>query len=373
MNHQFFTGNAVDVLAELPSQSVQCVVTSPPYFGLRDYKTGRWDGGDPECSHQIPRQARTDRPRSGLTGSMTYVAEQEPTFNGVCGICGAVRVDEQIGKEETVTEYVKRLVGVYAEVWRVLRDDGVFFLNLGDSYASAWPCGRRNIIGAGSLENGKREARPPRLPHGLKEKDLIGIPWRVAFALQADGWYLRSDVIWSKPNPMPESVTDRPTKAHEYVFVLTKQERYFWDADAVKEPALPESDNRYRSLYAGNKQGADRSMMGHSEGDKSHLIGTGRNIRSVWTIATQSYAEAHFATFPPELAERCIKAATKAGDTVLDPCGGSGTVTMVADRLERESVYIDLSADYTAMAKRRLASDQAKRFTWWTRSEASAD
>ncbi len=422
MSVRLLVGDCRELLATLPDSSVQCVVTSPPYFGLRDYGTASWEGGDEGCDHAPERQARTGRERSGLTGSLEYVEAQEPAFRDSCGKCGARRIDAQIGLESTVEAYVAELVGVFREVRRCLRDDGVLFLNLGDSYASAWPCNRRSTIGAGSLENGKREARPPRMPGGLKEKDLIGVPWWVAFALQADGWYLRSDIIWAKPNPMPESVRDRPTKAHEYIFLLTKQAKYFWDADAVKETGV--EPDRHRNDRIG---GANGHTVRHSEGAMIGASAT-RNIRSVWTIATAPFAEAHFATFPPALAERCIKAGTSekgacgacgapwvrvverepnplgvnggghrevvrntalstsgqrdlerekrgygaqttgwqptcACDAptvpcvVLDPFGGAGTVSLVAERLGRDSIYIDLSESYATMAENRLRSD----------------
>ena len=229
-------GDCRAVLATLPTQSVHCCVTSPPYFGLRDYGTATWDGGDPNCDHKQGRNGsgradgivddRGQRNRDGV-GSM----------GGDCNKCGAIRIDSQIGLEATPDAYVAELVAVFREVRRVLRDDGTLWLNLGDSYnnfrVSKGPGqavhGRDKLNGKPAPDSGRRGWK------GLKEKDLIGIPWRVAFALQADGWYLRQDIIWSKPNPMPESVTDRCTKAHEYLFLLTKSARYFYDADAIKE------------------------------------------------------------------------------------------------------------------------------------------
>jgi DNA modification methylase len=256
----------------LKDKSVQCVVTSPPYWGLRDYAT-----------------------------------------NG------------QIGLEKTPEEYVEKIVVVFREVWRVLRDDGIVFLNLGDSYAGSWKNqGRKDERGTQRPINGPMiqsfdgqpapESNAGIVPPGLKPKDLVGIPWRIAFALQAAGWYLRSDIIWSKPNPMPESVTDRPTKAHEYIFLLSKKERYFFDQDAVREETGNEmSWDEYNERTAPGTtwvSGGLTRYAGANKHDGGHAHPNGRNIRTVWEIATQPYPEAHFATFPEEIAERCIKAGT---------------------------------------------------------------
>jgi DNA modification methylase len=297
----FIQGDCRTELAKLADESINCCVTSPPYFGLRDYG-----------------------------------------------------VDGQIGLEATPVAFVAELVAVFREVRRVLRDDGTCWLNLGDSYASAWPAPntRRNIIGQ-PMSGGKRgPQRQSRLHGSLKEKDLMGIPWRVAFALQDDGWYLRQDIIWSKPNPMPEPVTDRCAKAHEYVFLLSKSPRYHYDAAAIAEPSA--QPDRERADAFGGKSWKERQQ--HSVGS----VFTGsetRNARSVWNIATQPFSEAHFATFPPELAERCIKAGCPEGGTVLDPFGGAGTTGLVADRLQRNAVLIELNPAYAAMAKRRIEKD----------------
>jgi DNA modification methylase len=279
-------------------------------------------------------------------------------------------IDRQIGIEASPDEYIAELVAVFREVRRVLRDDGVLFLNLGDSYASNWPCNRRS---------------PPRMGKDMKYKDLIGIPWMAAFALRADGWWLRRDIIWSKPNPMPESVTDRPTSAHEYVFLLTKSARYYWDAKSVREP-LAESSISRLSQDIENQTGSTRAnggtktngamkavrrsdkQRGHSRRhagfndrwdalSKAEQMALGANCRSVWTIATSSLPEAHFATFPLALAERCILAGSASGDTVLDPFGGAGTVGLVADRLGRHATLIELNPEYCAMAERRVTKD----------------
>jgi DNA modification methylase len=223
-----------------------------------------------------------------------------------------------LGLEPDPWAYVGHLVEVFRAVRRVLRDDGTLWLNLGDSYAGGGYSNHQNTGGAQRANGGKQKHTPTG---DLKPKDLCGIPWRVAYALQADGWYLRSDIIWHKPNPMPESVTDRPTKAHEYLFLLSKRPRYFYDADAIRE----EED--------------------------------GPNRRSVWTMSTRPYAAAHFATFPPELPERCIKAGTRPGDLVLDPFSGAGTTGMVARRLQRAYIGAEQSEEYAEMSRRRIDGD----------------
>jgi len=299
MSTRILTGDCRELLATLEPESVQTCVTSPPYFGLRDY--------------------------------------------GVAG---------QIGLESTPDAFVAEMVAVFAAVRRVLRADGTLWLNLGDSYAATTKGssgkGEKQISNAGTLLSDRRW----QVPEGLKAKDLIGIPWRVAFALQADGWYLRSDIIWHKPNPMPESVTDRPTKAHEYLFLLTKSPTYYYDADAIAEPAVK------RVGFEGSAKGYapdDRNDAGRS--DYGGRIQGDRNRRSVWTVSTQPFRGAHFATFPPALIEPCILAGSKRGDTVLDPFGGAGTTGLVADRLGRDAILCELNPAYADMARKRIADD----------------
>ena len=337
MMSMLVNGNALHL--PLADQSVQCVVTSPPYWGLRDYGTARWEGGYPDCDHVADPNAtkkfgnpefNKNRPSREKTKTAGY-------YKDVCPKCGASRADDQLGLEPTPELYVEHLVQVFREVWRVLRDDGVVWLNLGDSYAGSgkglgadgtvYSGEKQRTSRAWGIDRGKRNL--PRwgggnLPatDGLKPKDLVGIPWRVALALQADGWWLRSDVIWNKLNPMTESVTDRPTKAHEYVFLLSKSARYFYDADAVKEPT------------------ADGTAY--------------RNRRTVWTIAAAPYSGAHFATYPPALVEPCIKAGSRKGDVIFDPFNGAGTTGVVAQRLGRRYVGVDLSLEYLHLARERL-------------------
>jgi DNA modification methylase len=318
---------------------VNCIVTSPPYYGLRDYGTSQWEGGSEECDHRA----------SKATVHASHV------FKGMCGQCGATRIDHQIGLEDTPDEFITAMVNVFAEVRRVLRDDGTLWLNLGDSYAS---------IAGGYDESGSRGATATigaktqsavlkgrrRIPSaGLKPKDLMGIPWRVALALQADGWYLRSDIIWHKPNPMPESVTDRPSKAHEYIFLLSKNEHYFYDVDAVREPQATLGERHEgRSGYRDHHPSKESRTA-----NERALHPLGANKRTVWTVATQPYDGAHFATFPPKLIEPCILAGSAPGSLVLDPFFGSGTTGMVAEKHGRRWIGFDLG--YEDLAKQRTA------------------
>ena len=303
-------GDCIEGMRTLPEQSVHTCVTSPPYFGLRDY---------------------------GMAG--------------------------QIGLEDTPDAFVARLVDVFREVRRVLRDDGTLWLNLGDSYWSSTATQGRNedkahgaIGGTAKLIAGGSSTYK-RTALGLKPKDLIGIPWRVAFALQADGWYLRQDIIWHKPNPMPESVTDRCTKAHEYVFLLSKSARYFFDAEAIKEQGAGQRDWNEATRGDGNdwraKGGAgSRAARGPSGFGTPET----RNRRSVWTVATKPYAGAHFATFPPDLIEPCILAGSPVGGTVLDPFGGSGTTAGVSMRNGRNAILCELNPEYAALMPERIAA-----------------
>ena len=343
-----YGGDCRAVLAELPAESVHCVVTSPPYWGLRDYGTATWEGGDESCDHLEKRGTTRGGPHSTITGGQDTTAHAG-NYRETCGKCGATRIDSQLGLEPTPEAYVANMVAVFREVRRVLRDDGTLWLNIGDSYAgSGMTGGTKSKEGSAKrterMFHGNRRDTVP----GLAQKQLIGIPWRVAFALQADGWYLRSDIIWSKPNPMPESVTDRPTKAHEYLFLLAKSPRYYFDPDAVREHAEHREwrDDRSNAITA-----YPGSPNRYSDGPSGYPTPTaGRNIRSVWTIATEPYPGAHFATFPRKLVEPCVKAGCPEGGTVLDPFAGSGTTLLVAQSLGRRGVGIDLSPEYLRQA-----------------------
>ena len=299
---KLIVADVLDGLQNLPDNHFQCVVTSPPFWGLRDYGTGSWEGGDAGCDHR--HQLGGEGPSSAKQN--TSAGMQQVAYRDICRKCGARRVDHQIGLESTPDEYVARLVAVFREVRRVLRGDGVCFLELGDSYCSTAPGTRNAPQPKGDRSSPEVWATGrPDTPPGLKPKDLVGIPWRVAFALQADGWWLRSDIIWARNNPMPESVTDRPTKAHSYVFLLTKQSRYFWDQEGVKEAGAGVSGGA-----CFGKQGVDATGTGAQQRQHERPEYTGRNPRSVWTIPTQSFPGQHFATMPLELAIRCIKAGT---------------------------------------------------------------
>ena len=266
----------------------------------------------------------------------------------------------QLGLEKTPELYVARMVEIFREVRRVLRDDGTLWLNLGDSYHSQ-PGQRKatDLHGTKQATNkGSNDIGSRNCP-GLKPKDLCGMPWRVAFALQADGWYLRSDIIWHKPNPMPESVTDRPTKAHEYLFLLAKSQKYFYDAEAVKEPQSAGTHQRFGKY--GRRTGAGEKTTGSPNGfirDKATydlaILPGGRNRRTVWLISTKPYKGAHFATFPPKLIEPCILAGCPKMGTVLDPFMGAGTTLLVAQQHGRDGIGIELNPAYVAMAQKRL-------------------
>ena len=359
---ELLQGDCLQQLATLPESSVQCCVTSPPYWGLRDYGTAKWGGGDAECDHKDPFMiAERARNRKGLAKNASEQDGADRTLlvqNGLdkafqyvdtCGRCGAKRVDVQLGLEATPDEYVANMVAVFREVHRVLRDDGTLWLNLGDSYSGV----------AGSSINKERSKTinfatlPKRkdLEGGLKHKDLAGIPWRVAFALQADGWWLRQDIIWAKPNPMPESVTDRCTKSHEYIFLLTKSAKYFYDNEAVKENSLhPGVTHR-----AANKGKAHSGEVGLDTRPKvDWTTPETRNKRSVWTVTTKPFKGAHFATFPPDLIEPCILAGSAADTLVLDPFSGAGTTGVVAVQHGRRYIGIELNPDYLEMSRKRI-------------------
>jgi DNA modification methylase len=337
-------GDCRESLRAMPARSVQTCVTSPPYFGLRDYGTRSWEGGSPECEHEGSERYYTEKTAAtSSAGAFSEPGEANAARlkagrwreGGACVKCGAQHVDKQIGLEPTPDEFVAALVSVFREVRRVLRDDGTVWLNLGDSYnnrAVNRPSSHQGGLGFESEHLGTSwrdhaadgRARMSIQNGDLKEKDLIGIPWMVAFALRADGWYLRSDIIWNKPNPMPESVTDRPTKAHEYLFLLSKGPRYFYDADAIREAHGSDYSAdvvRLAGSIGGERPDGDNfsKERRHNGGDPTPatraeraalLNPLGRNRRSVWTVATQPYAGAHFATFPPKLIEPCILAGT---------------------------------------------------------------
>ena len=336
------------MLKTIPDGTVDCCVTSPPYYGLRDYGTATWVGGDPNCPHYRTSK-KSDKTATGHKHMMeTGHAVGDAIYKTVCPICGAVRVDNQIGLEETPDEYIDRLVSVFREVKRVLRDDGTLWLNIGDRYCGTGDKGNYKDPKNPEGRNGQSVAKNKRID-GIKSKDLIGIPWMLAFALRADGWYLRQDIIWHKPNPMPESVRDRCTKSHEYIFLFSKKPKYYFDSDAIKENANPDSTVRDRDHTKLNNT-PGRTRMG---GLKTNHY-TKRNKRDVWRIATRPYKEAHFATFPEQLIEPCVLAGSRPNGIVLDPFFGSGTTGVVAEKFGRRYIGIELNEEYVELAKKRL-------------------
>lgn len=333
MGVSILTGDALELLRTLPDGMAQCCVTSPPYFGLRDY--------------------------------------------GVAG---------QIGMEETPDAFVARLVEVFREVRRVLRNDGTLWLNIGDTYAGSWGAQSKRLTPQqqgwkNGVENMPKMARRMGSVRaaGVKPKDLFGIPWMLAFALRADGWWLRSDIIWHKPNPMPESIVDRPTSAHEHVFLLSKSSRYFYDAAALREPVSESTNARLSqdvqaqvgSIRANGGARAEKPMKAVGRkfdpgaGNKNNpsfdaamaIMPSERNSRNVWTIASQPYSGAHFATMPPALAARCIKGGSRPGGMVLDPFGGAGTTGLAADRLGRRATLLELNPEYAELARSRINAE----------------
>lgn len=426
-----FNGEALEVLRNLPDESVDCCVTSPPYWGLREYSTGKWEGGDPGCDH---KNRHGTQGATGQRADRTFTGAQN-FYKGICKLCGAVRIDKQLGLERTYQEYVAKCACIFHEVRRVLKKHGTCWVNLGDCYATGagqvgdHPGGGKrgeqwkgfrgdhpvdNKRNPKSIPMGPR-TQPNRMPQpGLKPKDLVGLPWRVAFALQEDGWYLRSDIVWAKSTPMPESVKDRCTRSHEFIFLLTKSQRYFYDAQAIAERAVSDHGSgngfeRGERLSFANADGSPRgggrwvpkSMkipsgwdIGpgqhgsfHKDGRRAKNLSAAertagkrllenvarkradgashdnpfgldtRNRRDVWTIRSEPFPGAHFAVFPTELPRLCIMAGCKPGGVVLDPFAGSGTTLMVAKELGHPAIGIELSAEYCQMIERRVAQD----------------
>jgi DNA modification methylase len=314
-NYTLLQGHCLEVLRTLPTESVQTCITSPPYFGLRDYG----------C-------------------------------------------DGQIGLESTPDSFVASLVDVFAEVHRVLKKDGTLWLNLGDSYAAqrggtSMPAetlaggvgGKGDKAAHRGHDGAAGHAHRNASNIGLKHKDLIGIPWRVAFALQSYGWYLRQDIIWHKPNPMPESVTDRCTKAHEYIFLMTKSPKYYYDHESIKDPVKQDWGTRDRTNGKYHNEGT--GLQPHSGLEKSYETA---NKRSVWTVNTKPYKGAHFAVYPTELIRPCVLAGSRPGDVVLDPFNGSGTTGFVSMEERRKYIGIDINTEYLAIAEARIKSAQVQ-------------
>ena len=402
MKQELFTGviqgDCLDVLKTLPDNFIDCCVTSPPYYGLRVYGTGTWEGGDPNCPHRrlskFSEKTITGHAQAELVGNVG-----DAIYKSVCPLCGAVRVDKQIGLEETPEEYIQKLTDVFHEVKRVLKDDGTLWVNIGDSYAAqrggtyqpaeTLAGGAHGKTTDGEIVNRGRSKNynPTRNASaiGLKHKDLIGIPWMLAFSLRADGWYLRQDIIWHKPNPMPESVKDRCTKSHEYIFLLSKKQNYYFDYEAIQELATgydgrKDTMNKRSQKYADAnylqdgrtqtmaskgyerwqyKNLADKGQIPNSihirraNGEKD-IVYPVRNKRDVWTVPTRPVKVAHFATFPEELIKPCILAGSRPNGIVLDPFFGSGTTGRVAISLTRKYLGIELNPEYIEIEKERI-------------------
>lgn len=371
MNQVLF-GDCRDSMRKLIASGVkvQTCVTSPPYFGLRDYGTATWEGGDSSCNHVKGSAAsktstlkNDGRPNPG---SNNYERSVIVPYRDMCGKCGAIRVDQQIGLEQTPQEYIANMVDVFRLVRDLLSDDGTCWINIGDSYAGGG--NYRGISSESSLSEKQRSNGGARgvsqllgakkLP-GIKSKDLIGIPWMLAFALRADGWYLRQDIIWHKPNPMPESVTDRCTKSHEYIFMLSKSQRYYYDNETIKERAVSTDIKKFTDNGQDKQRGHSRRHAGFNGRYAEKLENEGvpefRNKRSVWEVATQPYSGAHFATFPPALIEPCILAGSRPGDIVLDPFLGSGTTAQVSQDLGRQWIGCELNPLYAELQNDRTA------------------
>lgn len=303
-------GSCLNVLQELPGNYFHTCVTSPPYWGLRDYGTGNWVGGDPKCPHmrttKIGKTVETTTGHKAMHEQGSVVGDA--IYKTTCPKCGATREDQQIGLEETPAEYITSLVEVFKQVWRVLRDDGTVWLNLGDSYYNYRPSLGQSMPKQTVSKTGQDlpQSNPRRANkiNGLKEKDLVGIPWRVALALQEEGWYLRQDIIWHKPNPMPESVKDRCTKSHEYIFLLSKKPHYYFDSDAIKEEAVGERWGGNTPINKENSKDKDGVFSGLTR--ERQMLSETRNKRSVWSVCPSAYKEAHFAVFPEELITPCI-------------------------------------------------------------------
>ena len=431
-NVTLLQGDCLAVLKGLPNQSIQCCVTSPPYYGLRDYGTAKWEGGDINCDHKKGEPKWRSRDKSTIAYAESQGHNLE-SWGKICGKCGAIRIDDQIGLEETPEIYINKLVAVFAEVKRVLKDDGTLWVNMGDSY---WANRPTNGQSYNDNEVQRKRAGGSERPD-IKPKDLIGIPWMLAFALRDDGanspqtmyavekirtallsdyetweevpdktrnviesldreyndahkggWWLRSDIIWHKPNPMPESVTDRPTKSHEYIFLLAKSQHYYCDMEAIKELATGydgRKDDQFKGAVKsydgvmpggkpqsfaqnGHKRWEYKNLQEDSQKPNSmhmkRLVGEEylspvRNKRDVWTVTTKPYKGAHFATFPPDLIEPCILAGSRIGDTVQDPFNGSGTTGAVAIKHNRDYIGIELNPAYIKLTEERLKQVQS--------------
>ena len=377
--NKVYWGDCRESLRQMKEEGikVQMCVTSPPYYGLRDYGTGTWIGGDDNlCEHEglVISNNRNFIDEGGRGSNKKAIS------SGDCLKCGATRKDLQIGNEQTPQEFIDNLVKVFAGVWDILADDGTLWVNLGDSYYNYRP-GKGQSLNKQTVSNTNQDlpqicARRGNKLNEYKEKDLMGMPWRLAFALQDFGWYLRQDIIWHKPNPMPESVKDRCTKSHEYIFLLSKKPHYYFDHKAIQEPSIYGADDR-----ASRNDSRRDTGMNHIVSKKDKRTGEGRiaykgkrtdnntsgsqesfvhieemrNKRDVWTVNTKPYSGSHFAVFPTELIEPMILAGSKVGDIVLDPFFGSGTTGQVSQQLGRKWIGCELNKDYESLQNERVS------------------
>ena len=378
-------GNNLDIIKTFDDESINCVITSPPYWGLRDYKTEpQIFGGDGDCLHEWDKEVNgagknNDKTAGKLQkGNIGSIGRDDRPSTNFCVKCNAWK--GSLGLEPTPDLYVQHLVELFREIKRTLKDDGTVWLNLGDSYAGN--CSRASNGGRAGFGT-PREGVFNKTANGLKDKDLVGIPWRVALSLQDDGWWLRSDIIWAKTNPMPESVKDRPTRSHEYIFLLTKSKKYYYDYQAVLEPATG-YDGRKDTIFKGATKNYDGVMPNgkpqsfvqngyerwqyknlQEDGQKpntmhvNRLVGDEymspvRNKRDVWWVSTKPFKGAHFATFPPDLIEPCVLAGSAEGGIIMDPFCGSGTVGVVCKKHRRNFIGIDLNPSYVEMSGNRI-------------------
>jgi len=371
--NKIYLGDNIEVLKTFEDESIDCCVTSPPYYGLRDYGTGKWVGGDPNCPHQTG----TYSDKTAVGTHKKFMEMNAPQVGNshmmkrVCTRCGAVREDLQVGLEETPEEYIERLVNIFREVKRVLKPAGTLWVNIGDTYNAV---GRgRNADGTMSFsEKAQKQSTNvgsydgeynKKIVSTCKAKDLIGIPWMLAFALRADGWYLRQDIIWHKPNPMPESIKDRCTKSHEYIFLLAKSERYYFDYESIQEVATG-YDGRADTMHKGSEKYDGVQLFASHEHERWQYKDNipVRNKRDVWSVTPSAYKGAHFATFPEELIYPMIMAGCPEGGIVLDPFMGSGTVGMVAKKNHRNYVGCELNPKYIELAEKRINNTATRLF-----------
>lgn len=339
-------GNCLEELKKFPNESVNMCCSSPPYWGLRDYGTPpAIFGGDDSCDHDF-----------GDTNVKDMKQKMKDVNNWTCSKCGAWK--GQFGLEPTPEMYVRNSVLIFREIRRILKDDGTFWLNLGDSYAGSGgingvPDDWASISTSNRKKHSKNNPNKKTKEIGLKPKDLIGIPWQVAFALREDGWYFRTDIVWSKNNPMPESVTDRPTRSHEFIFLFSKSQKYYYDYKAIREKSDTIWNNRnWDTSYSETMSNQNRTYGAGSKHDANNH--SWRNKRTVWTVNTKPFKEAHFAVFPPELIQPCIIAGCPEGGIVMDPFMGSGTTAMVALQSKRNYTGTELNEEYLNIQKKRI-------------------